>query len=183
MLFPVPEKEWAAYSLDQKINDRGVRVDAAFVQKAQLMGETVNRELMDKGPCHRDPKPTFHCGNGKVAARPRRASEDLRRKSLQKLAGQSEESSSKGFPSVWSWQTIKFIQIQRHSAGHECRRAFTRAVLPLRRPYRPLELQIRPAQNLPQNHLQDLDAARDLVIAGDIQGIRGKNRASYRGTV
>ena len=72
--FPFPEKEWAAYALDQKINDRGVRVDAAFVQKAQLMGETVNRELMDKAPCHRDPKPTFHCGNGKVAARPRRAS-------------------------------------------------------------------------------------------------------------
>ena len=36
------------YALDQKINDRGVRVDAAFVQKAQLMGEIVNRELMDK---------------------------------------------------------------------------------------------------------------------------------------
>lgn len=32
--FPVPEKEWKLWALDQKINDRGVRLDPVLVQQA-----------------------------------------------------------------------------------------------------------------------------------------------------
>ena len=32
--FPMPETEWAAYALDQKINDRGVSLDGRFVAQA-----------------------------------------------------------------------------------------------------------------------------------------------------
>lgn len=32
--YPIPEKEWEIYALDQIINDRGVRIDKALVKKA-----------------------------------------------------------------------------------------------------------------------------------------------------
>ena len=35
-----------------------------------------------------------------------------------------------------------------------------------------MELQVRPAANLPQNHIAELDTARKLVIAGDMEKIR-----------
>ena len=170
--FPFPEKEWAAYALDQKINDRGVRVDAAFVQKAQLMGETVNRELMDKALAIGIQNPRSTVEMGKWLQGHGVHPEDLRRKSLQKLAGQSEGIVQQGLSlrlELAKSSLSKYSAILRgmnadgrlrglfyHYGGHTGRWS-CKYVQP---------------QNLPQNHLQDLDAARDLVIAGDIQGIR-----------
>mgnify|MGYP000264280511 CR=1 FL=1 len=34
---PLPEHEWALYALDQRINDRGVRVDRLLVKQAMAV--------------------------------------------------------------------------------------------------------------------------------------------------
>lgn len=46
--FPLPANEWANYHLDQKINDRGVRIDTNLVNKAILFDEKLREENMTK---------------------------------------------------------------------------------------------------------------------------------------
>lgn len=43
--FPIPEDEWTLYELDQRINDRGMPVDMAFVQNAIRMVKIRQAEL------------------------------------------------------------------------------------------------------------------------------------------
>ena len=43
--YPVPEEVWKEYELDQQINDRGIRVDIAFVEKALALDDISRREL------------------------------------------------------------------------------------------------------------------------------------------
>ena len=43
--YPVPEDVWKEYELDQQINDRGIRVDTEFVEKALAMDAVSRREL------------------------------------------------------------------------------------------------------------------------------------------
>lgn len=47
MKFPVPEEIWAEYHLDQKINDRGIAIDRAFVKQAVEMDEHSREKLTD----------------------------------------------------------------------------------------------------------------------------------------
>ncbi len=44
--YPVPEKVWAEYRLDQEINDRGIRIDSALVDNAIAMDEKAQAEYM-----------------------------------------------------------------------------------------------------------------------------------------
>lgn len=44
--YPVPEKVWAEYRLDQEINDRGIRIDSALVENAIAMDEKAQAEYM-----------------------------------------------------------------------------------------------------------------------------------------
>ena len=45
-LFPVPENIWEEYHLDQKINDRGIAIDMTFVKQAVVMDEHSREKLM-----------------------------------------------------------------------------------------------------------------------------------------
>ena len=44
--FPLPENIWSEYHLDQKINDRGIAIDMAFVKQAVKMDEQSREKLM-----------------------------------------------------------------------------------------------------------------------------------------
>ncbi len=44
--FPLPENIWSEYHLDQKINDRGIAIDMAFVKQAVKMDEKSREKLM-----------------------------------------------------------------------------------------------------------------------------------------
>ncbi len=44
--FPLPENIWSEYRLDQKINDRGIAIDMAFVKQAVKMDEKSREKLM-----------------------------------------------------------------------------------------------------------------------------------------
>ncbi|WP_139903987.1 DNA polymerase [Clostridium thermarum] len=43
--FPVPENVWVEYHLDQKINDRGIAIDMTFVKQAVAMDESSREKL------------------------------------------------------------------------------------------------------------------------------------------
>lgn len=44
--FPLPENIWEEYHLDQKINDRGIAIDMTFVKQAVVMDEHSREKLM-----------------------------------------------------------------------------------------------------------------------------------------
>ncbi|BFH59425.1 DNA polymerase [Paenibacillus azoreducens] len=44
--FPVPESEWKLWALDQRINDRGVRIDREFVNQAITCAKQYSERLM-----------------------------------------------------------------------------------------------------------------------------------------
>jgi DNA polymerase len=43
--YPIPDREWRFYHLDQRINDRGLPIDRTFVANAMRMAEIRKREL------------------------------------------------------------------------------------------------------------------------------------------
>jgi len=44
--YPIPQREWDFYALDQEINDRGLPIDRLFVKRALAMAETRKEELL-----------------------------------------------------------------------------------------------------------------------------------------
>lgn len=46
--YPVPDFVWEEYKLDQKINDRGIRIDKTLVQSAITIDEQSKQQLTDK---------------------------------------------------------------------------------------------------------------------------------------
>lgn len=46
--YPIPEKEWEFYALDQIINDRGLPIDRLFVENALRMANERKAELLDR---------------------------------------------------------------------------------------------------------------------------------------
>ena len=44
--FPVPDAIWEEYHIDQEINDRGIRVDMLFVQRAIAIDQISRDKLM-----------------------------------------------------------------------------------------------------------------------------------------
>ena len=45
---PLPEHEWALYALDQRINDRGVRVDRLLVKNAMAVDQTFSERAFQR---------------------------------------------------------------------------------------------------------------------------------------
>jgi DNA polymerase len=46
--YPMPESEWKLYRIDQKINDRGIRLDSKLVMAAIKLAESSRAKLIDK---------------------------------------------------------------------------------------------------------------------------------------
>ena len=46
--YPLPEREWAYYALDQQINDRGVRVDRLLVKQAMRVDQAFSEQAFQR---------------------------------------------------------------------------------------------------------------------------------------
>ena len=46
--YPLPDREWELYFLDQRMNDRGVKADIPFVRAAQQMDQAAKADLLQK---------------------------------------------------------------------------------------------------------------------------------------
>lgn len=170
--YPIPIREWHIYTVDQTINDRGVQVDTDFALKAVSMGQKVNQELLEKA---------YHIGIENPRSTPGMTDWlkkqgvqplDMRRKTVESLAKQSTGIVREGLDvrlELAKSSLSKYDAILRcvsqdgrlhglfyHFGGHTGRWS-CKYVQP---------------QNLPQNHIADLDTARNLVTAGDIEKIR-----------
>ena len=172
--YPVPESVWREYELDQQINDRGIAVDERLVSAALVLDETSREELTAElsrltalaNPNSVSQVREWLAGHGveaeslgkkQVAAMLKDADPEIRDVLIlrQQLAKSSVKKYEAMRNTVCADRRIRGM-FQFYGASRSGRWAGRGVQL----------------QNLPQNHLPDLDQARNLVLAGDYSAVQ-----------
>ena len=172
--WPVPKSVWREYELDQAVNDRGIGVDRTLVTAAMRMDALSREELRGKlsrltelsNPnsvsqirswLEKNGTRVESLGKKQVAALLQDADPEIREVLLlrQQLAKSSVKKYEAMANTVCSDGRIRGM-FQFYGASRSGRWAGRGVQL----------------QNLPQNHLPDLDAARKLVRAGDCGSVK-----------
>ena len=169
--FPVPEDIWDEYHLDQEINDRGIKVDMVFVKQAIAADEISHERLMSamqemteldnpnsvqqmKGWLSENGLETDTLGKKAVAELLKDAPEHLAE--VLKLRQQLAKSSVKKYTAMENAVCADSRargMFQFYGANRTGR--FAGRIVQL--------------QNLPQNHMADLNEARGIVKSGDYE--------------
>lgn len=171
--FPVPQSVWEEYILDQKINDRGIQVDMPFVQNAIQIGDTVKKALTEKLSDItglENPNSVQQMKNwlserglemqslGKKEVQEQLLTAPAHIREVLQLRQQTSKSSVKKYTAM------------QNAVCHDHRARgmfqFYGANRTGREAGRIIQL-----QNLPQNHLPDLEEARNLVLSGNIDAL------------
>lgn len=172
--FPVPDFVWDEYHIDQEINDRGVRIDMDLVEKAIDMDTRSRCELTEKmqaitnleNPNSVQQMKQWLSDNGmEVDSLGKKAVTALLKTAPPELTEVLELRQQLAKSSVKKYQTM-----QRAVCSDSRARGmfmFYGANRTGRWAGRLIQL-----QNLPQNHLPDLDAARALVKSGDYEAVK-----------
>lgn len=169
--FPVPEAVWDEYHLDQEINDRGIRVDMQFVKRCiALDAETRDsltasmRELTElDNPNSVAQMKSWLSDNGVET-------DTLGKKTVAALIGETEGDVSEALllRQQLAKSSVKKYQAMENAAcaDDRCRGMFQFYGANRTGRFAGRLVQL---QNLPQNHMPDLDAARALVWSGDTE--------------
>ncbi|HBL84718.1 MAG TPA: hypothetical protein DDZ99_07420 [Clostridiales bacterium] len=171
--FPVPDNVWADYRLDQEINDRGVKLDMDLVHhaieadtrsKAELMH--LMREITDlENPNSVAQMKEWLSDNGLET-------ESLGKKAVVELL----KDAPKPLGEVLSLrQSLAKSSVKKYQVMEQCACADNRVrglfqFYGANRTGRWSGRLLQP-QNLPQNHMPDLESARELVKRGDFDAL------------
>ena len=172
--YPVPDFVWDEYHLDQEINDRGIMVDWELVEQAIKIDEISNADLttqMQKLTDLENPNSVaqlkgFLSENGIEA-------ESLGKKDVAEMikTAPPELAQVLELRLQLAKSSVKKYQAMQNAACEDdrCRGMFQfyGASRSGRWAGRLIQL-----QNLPQNHLPDLEQARELVKAGDYEMVK-----------
>ena len=169
--FPVPDAVWDEYHLDQEINDRGIRVDMPFVKRCiALDAETRDsltasmRELTElDNPNSVVQMKSWLSDNGVET-------DTLDKKAVATLIGETDGDVSEALllRQQLAKSSVKKYQAMENAACADgrCRGMFQFYGANRTGRFAGRLVQL---QNLPQNHMPDLDAARALVRSGDTE--------------
>ena len=171
--FPVPQSVWEEYILDQKINDRGIQVDMPFVQNAIQIGDTVKKALTEKlsditgleNPNSVQQMKNWLSESGLEM-------QSLGKKEVQEqlLTAPAHIREVLQLRQQTSKSSVKKYTAMQNAVCHDHRARgmfqFYGANRTGREAGRIIQL-----QNLPQNHLPDLEEARNLVLSGNIDAL------------
>ena len=169
--YPVPDSVWDEYHLDQEINDRGILIDPVLVENAIRIDELAKTELSDQIQSRTgldNPNSVMQMkewlsengmemeslGKKQVAEALKTAPDDI--SEVLQLRQQLAKSSVKKYQAMQNAVCADgrcHGMFQFYGANRSGRWAG-----------RLIQL-----QNLPQNHMSDLEEARDLVKAGDFE--------------
>ena len=169
--YPVPDSVWDEYHLDQEINDRGILIDPVLVENAIRIDELAKTELSDQIQSRTgldNPNSVMQMkewlsengmemeslGKKQVAEALKTAPDDI--SEVLQLRQQLAKSSVKKYQAMQNAVCADgrcHGMFQFYGANRSGRWAG-----------RLIQL-----QNLPQNHMSDLEEARDLVRAGDFE--------------
>ena len=171
--FPVPEFVWQEYALDQTINDRGIQVDLQLVQQAIRMDALTKDKLLQrmKALTHLDnPNSVYQLlGWLETQGYP---SDSLGKTQVQELIKTAREPvrSVLELRLQLSKASVKKYQAMQNAVCSDGRARgmfqFYGANRTGREAGRIIQL-----QNLPQNHLPDLEDARELVKSGNLEAV------------
>lgn len=171
--FPVPEEIWDEYHIDQEINDRGIRVDMPFVEQAIAVDElsrkrltAAMKELTDlENPNSVSQMKEWLSGNGLET-------DTLGKKAVAALIEETdgEVSEALSLRQQLAKSSVKKYQAMQNAAcaDDRCRGMFQFYGANRTGRFAGRLVQL---QNLPQNHMTDLEQARDLVRLGDMDAL------------
>lgn len=169
--FPVPANEQALWELDQKINDRGIRVDRELVKKAIICDKQYTERLMDEAITLTgldNPKSVAQLKDWLYEAEGEEI-ESLDKKSIPKLLDKTESETTKRvlvLRQEMSKTSVKKYSAMLHSIGTDDRIRGLLQFYGANRTGRWAGRLVQ-VQNLPQNKLPDLALARQLVKKGE----------------
>ncbi|MBE5802862.1 MAG: hypothetical protein E7319_11360 [Clostridiales bacterium] len=165
----LPEHEWKLYALDQQINDRGVRVDKKLVKNAIAVDEVFTEAAYQQAK-----ELTGLENPGSVnQLKAWLADQDMPMESLAKKIVQEKASQSDGIVAELLNLRLELSKtsVKKYEAMARtvCRDGRIHGLLQFGGASRTFRWAGRlvQIQNLPQNHLPDLDLAREIVKAGD----------------
>lgn len=167
--FPVPDSIWEEYIQDQEINDRGVLIDMTLVKNAIFADERSRTELLTKmrelteleNPNSVAQIKDWLSENGlETDALGKKAVAELLKTASQPLAEVLSLRQQMAKSSIKKYQAMETVACADNRArglfqyygGNRTGRAAGRLIQ---------------CQNLPQNHMADLEQARSLVRSGD----------------
>lgn len=167
--YPLPEQEWELYALDQQINDRGVRVDKKLVKNAIAVDA-----VFAQAACQRAKELTGLENPGSVnQLKAWLADQDMPMESLARKIVQEKAAQTDGI-------VVELLNLRLELSKTSVKKyeAMARCVCRDGRVHGLLQFyganrtgrwagRLVQAQNLPQNHLPDLDLAREIVKTGD----------------
>lgn len=167
--YPLPEQEWELYALDQQINDRGVRVDKKLVKNA-IAADAV----FAQAACQRAKELTGLENPGNVnQLKAWLADQDMPMESLARKIVQEKAAQTDGI-------VVELLNLRLELSKTSVKKyeAMARCVCRDGRVHGLLQFyganrtgrwagRLVQAQNLPQNHLPDLELAREIVKSGD----------------
>ena len=167
--YPLPDHEWALYSLDQRINDRGVRVDRLLVKQAMAVDHVFSEQAFLRAK-----ELTGLENPGSVAQlKVWLADQDMPMESLAKKLVEEKAKDTAG--TVGELLNLRLelskTSVKKYEAMARtvCRDGRIHGLLQFGGASRTFRWAGRlvQAQNLPQNHLPDLALAREVVKTGD----------------
>ena len=166
---PMPESEWELYALDQIINDRGVRVDKLLVKQAMAVDSQFSEAAYQRAK-----EITGLDNPGSVAQlKAWLADQDVPMESLAKKLVQEKVANTDGVVSE-----LLSLRLELSKTSIKKYETIARCVCRDGRVHGMLQYyganrtgrwagRLLQVQNLPQNHLEDLDLAGAIVKAGD----------------
>lgn len=167
--YPLPEQEWELYALDQQINDRGVRVDKKLVKNAIAVDA-----VFAQAAYQRAKELTGLENPGSVnQMKAWLADQNMPMESLAKKIVQEKATQTDGIVAE-----LLNLRLELSKTSVKKYEAMARCVCRDGRVHGLLQFyganrtgrwagRLVQAQNLPQNHLPDLDLAREIVKTGD----------------
>jgi len=171
--FPVPEEIWDEYHLDQEINDRGIRVDMPFVKQCIAI-DTVTRDRLTASM-----RELTELDNPNSVAQMKSwlANNGLETDTLGKktVAALIDETDGDVTEALLLRQQLAKSSVKKYQAMENaaCTDGRCRGMFQFYGANRTGRFAGRlvQLQNLPQNHMPDLDEARALVRAGDVDAL------------
>lgn len=171
--FPVPVEVWNEYHLDQEINDRGVSLDMPFVNEAIKMDSRSRSELLQKM------KRLTDLDNPNSVAQMKNwlSDQGLKTDSLgKKVVSELIQTAPPNLKEVLELrQSLAKSSVKKYSAMENavCADGRARGMFQFYGANRTGRWagRIIQLQNLPQNHLPDLEQARALVRCGDFEAL------------
>ena len=166
---PLPEHEWALYALDQRINDRGVRLDRLLVKNAMAVDQAFSERAFQRAKALTGLENPGSVSQLKAWL----ADQEIPMESLAKRVVQDTARSADGIVKELLELRLELsrtsVKKYESMARCICRDGRVHGLLQFGGAARTFRWAGRlvQAQNLPQNHLPDLSLARDIVRSGD----------------